>query len=304
MPIYCPTGLGAEATRRPCGHISCGARNGSSMISPRTTSTQLEPMTPPSVDRPLSWKVRRTSFCITLPVVSRNKLLKNKAAALAPIIELEEPEPGEDETQALPMLQDICNTPGDSECSTPNKPLCIEVRRSARKPFSRLNSQTTPTIEFTSLCLTEEMDTTPTPSRRATLDSATSPHAPHHNMTDESTEVPSPTGNRLLTPDRPARGVSRKRTQEPEVDSNEGRAHPGKRQRVDVPPAPPPAPRKLPPRRRNAPRRKASAVELSPLPLPLLTVDTIPRAAGRKRAFEDVEESADSHASKRRRKAL
>ncbi|KAJ7102838.1 hypothetical protein C8R44DRAFT_808628 [Mycena epipterygia] len=123
-----------------------------------------------SFDRPSCLKAKR-SFSSAL--VFRSKLAKNKVAALAPIIEVDEPEPGEEPLVFL----DICNTPGRAHrplgfASAPRRPLHIELR-AFEKPYClpSWNKQTTPTVEFMSLYLTEglpvECDTIPLPSTRA-----------------------------------------------------------------------------------------------------------------------------------------
>ncbi|KAJ7328821.1 hypothetical protein DFH08DRAFT_1084352 [Mycena albidolilacea] len=111
------------------------------------------------VHRPDGLKMKRTSSGILL---FHNKLPKHTFTALAPIIELDEPGPGENWDQGTAALQ--VASYGSERTSTggmrrviPNKLLHLEFRHSVHehRGLSNSNKPTTPTVEFTSLSLTE-----------------------------------------------------------------------------------------------------------------------------------------------------
>ncbi|KAJ7472136.1 hypothetical protein FB451DRAFT_1367949 [Mycena latifolia] len=261
--------------------------------------------TPAAVDRPPNLTIKRT-FSSSVPVSSQRKLAKMKAVALPPILELEEPEPGEDNTLHPSVLQDICNAP--PECS--KKQLHLELQRPVRRPLTRSMSSKnrTPTIEFTSLCLTEEFEDGLSPQLPLRT-SALPRHAPTPNTQDTSidptTSVEIPGANHNARGSRyrrlpvnvasrsesPIISQTRKRSRD-----DDGRKD-AKRRRVDpTPSSGPGAPRSV--RRTSARHTRARHINVKPcaelqqLPAP---VEPLPRLAARKRkrSFSDIEQSAD-----------
>ncbi|KAF7371841.1 hypothetical protein MVEN_00040900 [Mycena venus] len=157
-----------------------------------------------SVERPCSLKVRCTF----------SGSLKNKPAALAPIIE--EPEPKEAEIRGLDVLQDIYSPPEPAPSGgvcTARRLLYPEFRLVVQKPCiqSNSNKQTissslwpppgsdvhefaAPALEFRSLSLTED----PPIRYPAPLNIASnSVRSTQHNMSDMCSDIPRMNGQQM-----------------------------------------------------------------------------------------------------------
>ncbi|KAJ7242368.1 hypothetical protein B0H12DRAFT_849911 [Mycena haematopus] len=111
-----------------------------------------------SNDRPGVAKIKRTLSVTGISVLFRTKLLKSRLTALAPIVELEEPVPGEDRDQGIAIFQT------DTTGMELDKLLELWPKVQELHTLYKCNQQTTPTVEFTSLSLTEESDCVPLPS--------------------------------------------------------------------------------------------------------------------------------------------
>ncbi|KAF8198210.1 hypothetical protein K438DRAFT_1824025 [Mycena galopus ATCC 62051] len=123
-------------------------------------------------DYPSGLKMKRTSSSILL---FRSKLStgKDKLNALAPIIELEEPGPGEDRDQGIAQTLYTSSehqfTAGVG-LAIPNALLQLELCYRTLEPDNcptNYPNQTTPTVEFTSLSLTEEPKCVSVPLRQS-----------------------------------------------------------------------------------------------------------------------------------------
>ncbi|KAJ7667396.1 hypothetical protein B0H17DRAFT_1210199 [Mycena rosella] len=244
-----------------------------------------------AIARPRSLKAGRM-FSTTL--VPRNKLPKTKAVTgLPPILELEEPEPGEDESPALPVFQDICNNPSERSCTTvvfaraPKEPLRLPVRKMLTRSSS--NKQITPTVEFTSLCLTEERAPPHAPPRASAIPI-------HPGTTDKSERI---AGNQVMPVDGPIPPQSRKRQRD-----NEEHKDP-KRRRIDLNPEMPRVVRRRSERQKAAEHTRARRGDVEArveLPrTPMLPVKVVARPTARKRSFGEIEqgpEDADADAAR------
>ncbi|KAJ7123787.1 hypothetical protein C8R43DRAFT_41203 [Mycena crocata] len=100
--------------------------------------------------RSRSSKFRR-AFSGTLRL--QDKWSTSNLAALAPIIELDEPDSEDEDDENLAIYQDS-STP----VCIPSKP---DFRRAVSRPFASSNKQATPTVEFTSLSLSEDVKCDP-----------------------------------------------------------------------------------------------------------------------------------------------
>ncbi|KAJ7748776.1 hypothetical protein DFH07DRAFT_829717 [Mycena maculata] len=273
------------------------------------------------IDRPPSSLGFKRAFSGTLAF--RIKLPKNKATILAPIIELEEPEPGEDETREFEALRETSVRACPSmKFADPIKPLHLDFRCAVRKPLHPANSnkQTTPTVEFTSLALTEEPERNihcSSPSSLAVGSNMTvSMHKPRRNIDTIPAvgEIPRSSGRRIpaLDPGCGRSGLYRpggctdsvlqtshgpgKRMREPEVEER----YNAKRRRMVLNdetypqmPSDPGIPTDTPMKRRNTPPQ-SNVRALAALPRrSILPYEKTPREGARKRTFQEVEHGVD-----------
>ncbi|KAJ7453684.1 hypothetical protein B0H11DRAFT_2286726 [Mycena galericulata] len=261
------------------------------------------------LDRPPSLKLERK--------LSGNRALRtgiNKTTTLAPIIE--EPEPVEDTAQLPTVLQDICNTPGHTlaiSAVTCPKPLHLEFLRAAtRKPFppSSLNTkQTTPTVEFTSLCLGEAPEPSLTPLKPSS-NAKSIQSSPVPRQLDGNVLIPGPRrrfsaadgvpGSEEISIRRISQGVA-KRERDPE-DDEESERQDAKRARKGLTDAYPARRRRRDTRSscQDSPGRRDLDTDLSRLraSLPARSVPASERVphpihTRRKRSFRDIELNED-----------
>ncbi|KAJ6510804.1 hypothetical protein C8R45DRAFT_396362 [Mycena sanguinolenta] len=120
-------------------------------------------------DRLVAANMKRTLSAGAI-VLFRTKLPKSrftKFTTLAPIMEVEEPEPRGHRDQDIALFQ----TESGAELAMPNKILHLELWPKVQElpTCSKHDQQTTPTVEFTSLSLTEESNCVPIPSRHSRL---------------------------------------------------------------------------------------------------------------------------------------